>query len=83
MRMGKILSDITNIIKIVREKQGREVKRVYLYLIPNELEMYNSEKLELKLSLPVKIFAVNDKNKYDPENKSGKAKPGKPAIFAD
>jgi len=26
---------------------------------------------------------VNDKNKIDPENKAGKAKPGKPAIFLE
>ena len=30
-----------------------------------------------------KIFAVNDKKKYDPENKSKKAKPGKPGIYLE
>jgi hypothetical protein len=31
----------------------------------------------------VKVFAVNDKAKYDPEGKASKAKPGKPAIFIE
>jgi len=32
---------------------------------------------------PTTAFAVNDKNKYDPEGKSAKCKPGKPAIFIE
>jgi len=27
--------------------------------------------------------AVNDKDKYDPENKSKKAKPGRPGIYLE
>jgi hypothetical protein len=51
--------------------------------MPNELENYNDEVLTKRASKPVKVFAVNDKNKYDPESKSSKAKPGKPGIFVE
>ena len=36
-----------------------------------------------KTNIKIEIFAVNDKNKYDPENKSTRAKPGKPAIYLE
>jgi len=44
--------------------------------MPSEVEIYSSLK-------DVDIFAVNDKDKYDPENKSKKAKPGRPAIYVE
>ncbi len=31
----------------------------------------------------VEVFAVSDKKKYEPENKSRKAKPGKPGIYVE
>ncbi len=31
----------------------------------------------------VEIFAVNDKKKHDPENKSKKVKPGRPGIYLE
>ena len=45
-------------------------------MLPKELNIY--ECIE-----DVQVFAVNDKKKYDPENKSKKAKPGKPAIYLE
>jgi hypothetical protein len=51
--------------------------------MPNELEMYDSGKLSKKIGREVIVFAVNDKNKYDPENKSKKAKPGRPAVLVE
>ncbi len=79
----KIIVDIKNIINIVKEKQNKEAKTIYVYSIPNELQAYNQEYFSKKLNKEVKIFAVNDKNKYDPQNKSSKAKPGKPAIYVE
>ncbi|MFH1608263.1 MAG: class I tRNA ligase family protein, partial [archaeon] len=67
----KLGSDI-NYLKKLTGKKGK----VYVYVLPNEIEFYkNFEGIEL--------FAVNDKNKYDPENKSKKAKPGKPGIYLE
>jgi leucyl-tRNA synthetase len=77
------ISDVMNIIGIIREKEKKEPKKVYLYVMPNELEIYNKEKLEKRIVKEVEIFAVNDKNKRDPENKSKKAKPGKPGIYVE
>jgi len=77
------LADINNIIRLVREKQNKDPKSIYLYVIPKEISFYNLELLTKKLNKKIKIFAVNDKNKYDPENKSLKAKPGKPGIYVE
>ena len=77
----KTISDIQNIIKILKEKQNKEPETIYLYVIPKEIQTYNIPHLEKKLNKKIKIFAVNDPNKYDPENKSQKAKPNKPGIY--
>ena len=50
--------------------------KVYVYVLPKELNLYKGIE-------NVKVFAVNDKQKYDPENKSKKAKPNKPAIYLE
>ena len=70
--IDKLKNDIENIKKIT----GKENPKVYVYVLPKEVEIYkNVEDIE--------VFSVADKNKYDPENKSKKAKPGKPAIFVE
>ncbi|MFA5723480.1 MAG: class I tRNA ligase family protein, partial [Candidatus Pacearchaeota archaeon] len=79
----KTINDIQNVLRIIKEKQGKEGEKIYLYVMPFELSGYNSENLSKRIQKPVKVFAVNDKNKYDPENKAGKAKPGKPGIFIE
>jgi hypothetical protein len=68
----------------VKEKQ-KDVKKVFVYVLPQEKQMYlgNIELIKKKTNLEIEIFAVNDKNKYDPENKSSKAKPGKPGIYLE
>ncbi len=81
--LEKTVSDVLNIFKIVKEKSGDEPEKVYLYVIPNELSNYNSGLLSKKIGKEVEVYAVNDKKKYDPENKSSKAKPGKPGIFVE
>ncbi|MEI6731249.1 MAG: leucine--tRNA ligase [archaeon] len=79
----KTIGDITNVLKIIKEKQGKDGEKVYLYVMPFELQNYNAEALAKRIGKEIKVFAVNDKNKYDPEGKSGKAKPGKPGIFIE
>lgn len=79
----KTISDILNVLKIIKEKQGKDSEKVYIYVLPNELELYDSGNLSKKLQKQVKVFAVNDKNKYDPEGKANKTKPGKPGIFVE
>jgi leucyl-tRNA synthetase len=81
--INKTIEDISNILKIMKEKQNTEPKNIYLYVMPNELSIYNEQALSKRINKQTKIFAVNDKNKYDPENKSKKAKPGKPGIYLE
>ena len=78
----KIVSDILNIIRII-ESRGEKKDKVYIYVIPNELPLYDEETISSKIGKPVKIFAVNDKKKYDPTNKGKNSKPGKPAIYLE
>ncbi|MDD4983347.1 MAG: leucine--tRNA ligase [Candidatus ainarchaeum sp.] len=81
----KVASDINNILKIVLEKQGVKKTKAYIYVLPNELNLYNEsiDLIKKKTNLEITVFAVNDKSKYDPESKSGKTKPGKPAIHLE
>ncbi|MEM0465495.1 MAG: class I tRNA ligase family protein [Candidatus Pacearchaeota archaeon] len=79
--LEKTIEDILNIFKIIKEKQNKDVTKVFIYVIPNEFDLYNEEILSKRIGKPVKIFSVNDKNKIDPEEKSSKAKPGKPGIY--
>jgi leucyl-tRNA synthetase len=79
----KTVEDVLNILRIIKEKQGKEAEKVYLYVMPNELGNYSADTLSKRTLKYVKVFAVNDKNKYDPEGKAGKAKPGRPAIFVE
>ena len=72
-----------NIVKIIREKTGEEPESVYIYVMPFEVANFNAEVLSKRTGKSVKVFIVNDKNKYDPENKAGKAKPGRPAIYIE
>ncbi len=81
--IDQTVSDIINIITIVKQKQGKEPQKVYLYILPNEKENYSEEELTKRVEKPVRIYLVDDKNKYDPQNKASKAKPLKPGIFIE
>lgn len=79
----KSVGDILNILKIVKEKSGKEGEKIYLYVIPNELASYDSDVLTKRVGKDVKVFAVNDKKKHDPQGKASKAKPAKPGIYVE
>ena len=81
--VDKTVSDILNVLKIVKEKTGKEGNKIYLYVIPNELANYSADEIGKRVVKEIKIFAVNDKNKYDPQQKAGKTKSGKPAIYIE
>jgi leucyl-tRNA synthetase len=84
-QVDQSVDDVRNIFRIVKDKQGKEPQKVYLYVIPKELILYKESKdmISKSLNVEVLIFAVNDPKKHDPENKASKAKPGKPAIFVE
>ncbi len=79
----KTVSDILNIIRLLKEKQDTEIEKVYIYAIPPEIPHFDTGEISRRVGKSVAVFAVNDPKKYDPEGKASKAKPGKPAIFAE
>ena len=80
----KLVNDVTNVINIVKNK-GKNPVKLYIYVLPNELELYSYglKTVERRTELETKLYSVSDKGKYDPENKSGKVKPGKPGIYIE
>jgi leucyl-tRNA synthetase len=77
----KVMEDSKAILNIVNSG----AKKVYLYCIPPEFKLleeamdFFSEEFGLKFE----VFAVNDKDKYDPQGKSKKVKPGRPGIYVE
>jgi leucyl-tRNA synthetase len=80
--LDKIVSDILNITKIV-EARGEKKEKAFVYVIPNELEFYNETEISKRTQKQVKVFAVNNPKKHDPNNISKKTKPGKPGIYLE
>ena len=70
---------IDRIKEIVREN----TEKVYVYVMPFELDKIDSSKISKGIGRDVGIYAVNDSDKHDPENKAKKAKPGMPAIYLE
>ncbi len=81
-QVDKTVEDILNIVKIIEDK-GNKAKKVYLYVLPQELSFYDSEKLSNRVNKEVIVYSVSDKNKHDPEEKSKKVKPGRPGIYIE
>jgi leucyl-tRNA synthetase len=48
--INKTIEDISNISKIMKEKQSKEVKTIYIYVMPNELTLYNEQALSKRLT---------------------------------
>ncbi len=78
----QLVADILNIMRIMKEK-GEEAEKVFIYALPKENPLYSEKEISIRVNKPVRIFSVADKNKHDPQGKSSKAKPGKPAIFVE
>jgi leucyl-tRNA synthetase len=79
------IEDIKNVVNIIKQKQGKNAEKVYIYVIPKEVELYSEYKgmMEKTLGIEINIFANNDPKKYDPQNKAPKAKYGKPGIYLE
>ena len=76
----KTMSDINQILQITNKKSA---KTIYIYVIPPELNKYKEAESFLSgiFNTNVQVFASNDENKIDPDNKASKAKFGKPGIY--
>lgn len=73
----KIIEDIKYVLEKVK------AKKVYVYVMPFEIDKINVDKIKKAIKKDIMVFAVNDSNKYDPENRAKKAKPGKVAIYLE
>jgi leucyl-tRNA synthetase len=80
----KLANDINNIKKIITDR-GKNASKAYVYVIPKEKSAYMNSRneMEKRTGLKIEIYSVSDKEKKDPEKKSSKAKPGKPAIYME
>ena len=78
LAINKLISDVNQILKLVENKE-----KVYVYILPNEKEIYDVGLINKRFGRQINIFTVNDKNKYDPSNMSKKTKPGRPAIYLE
>ena len=78
--IDSLVGDINNVKKFVESP-----KKAYIYVIPNELSICTSNlnEIEKRTGLNIKVYAVNDKDKYDPKEKASKAKLGKPGIYLE
>jgi leucyl-tRNA synthetase len=77
----KLIEDINKIAKILKKKS----KKVFVYTLPNEKQIYqkNINEIKKRISIDVEVYAVDDKDKYDPENKSKDVKSGRPGIYLE
>ena len=73
---------ISEILKKV-ESNDEITRKIYVYAVPFEVSKIDEKKLSKILSKDVRVFAVNDKNKYDPQNKSKKSLPGMPGVYLE
>jgi len=78
----KVISSLRNVFEKIGTKAD-EVKKIYLYTIPMDLEKIDSKKIGKEFGKEIFVFATNNKEKHDPENKSKKALPGMPSIYLE
>ena len=80
--LKKVIEDIIHVIKLAGMK-----KNAFLYAVsPDEFTHLNEAKEFIRKRFGFKkfvVFRVSDKKKYDPQNKSTKAKYGKPGIYLE
>ena len=82
--VDKTVSDVVNILRIIEERGADSgASKIYLYVMPFEKEFYDAGEMSRRIGKEVVVYAVNEKNIYDPDSKSSKAKPGRPGIFVE
>ncbi|MEM3390489.1 MAG: leucine--tRNA ligase [Thermoproteota archaeon] len=83
--LEELTEDINEIAQIMRKKQNKEPKKVYIYVLPYELDFYReiSALIERKTNLKIEIFSVDDEKKYDPQSRAARAKTGRPGIYLE
>jgi leucyl-tRNA synthetase len=79
--VNDVIEDVRKILRIVK---GRP-KKAYLYSVPADLGLLRAASgfIGSECGLDVHVCGVNEKGIYDPQVKSKKAKPGRPAIYVE
>ncbi len=80
-KYNEVEEDIKNIMKATNISP----KKIVIYIIPPELEKYSKLPAYLKrrLDVDIVVYATDDPNKNDPENRAKAAKKGRPAIYLE
>ena len=80
--ISNLISDIAHILKIIKEKQGKDAKIIKIFVIPKELCIYKNAKEKIKKAFNInsEILSIVDSTVKD---KVIKAKPGKPGIYVE
>lgn len=78
----KTIEDLRNVVKLAGNK-----KKLFLYFVTDK-ELANFKELEATIKKnfgfsKIQMSLVSDEKKYDPQNKSAKAKFGKPGIYLE
>lgn len=82
LREGVVVGDLDEkIIERIKQIIKPDTKKVFVYVMPFEKDNVNVSKIEKNVGKGVEVFAVNDSEKYDPEGKAKKAKPGMASIY--
>ncbi|MAG39483.1 leucine--tRNA ligase [Candidatus Pacearchaeota archaeon] len=75
---SKIIAQIKPILEKFQDK-----KKAYVYVMPFEKEKVDPAAISEAIEKEVEVWATNEKEKVDPENKAKKARPGMPGIYLE
>jgi len=78
-----VVGQVKNILSKVDTLKGTSGNKVYVYVMPFEVEKLDVKKIAKEIGKDVKIFSTADKKKYDPKNMSKKARPGLAGIYLE
>lgn len=78
----KVVSDVRNLVRII-EGKGKKADKIYLYGIPKDVAILDAKVLSKRIGKEIVLYSSADKKKYDPENKSKKAQPGRLGIYIE
>lgn len=81
LKVKKKQIDLNAKIISMAEKFSDNKAKLYLYVIPFEVEKIDIERIGNELGVEVKVYSVKDSEKYDPTGKAKKARPGQPSFY--
>jgi len=73
---------IITYLKTILEKFP-DKKNVFLYVLPFEVDQVDAGKISKAVNRMIDVWSVNEPSKYDPNNMSKKALPGRPGVWLE